>query len=114
VRSVVSGVLDYGTMGTILKQLALVTVSRNDFRRFKPTQQQDDDLEILIFQKKRQVGNYLYTAYPQGSFHYRSTELLTGKESKPEWPNISIAIDEEFSHDPETGIMGNRDQLSTQ
>ncbi|MEE4313007.1 MAG: CotH kinase family protein [Desulfofustis sp.] len=108
VRSVGSGVLDYGTMGTILKRLELVTVKPNDFNRFKPNGQQEDDLETIVFQKKRQVGDYVYVANPEGSIHYRSTALLVDKKTKPGWPIVSIATDEAFLHDPETGILANR------
>jgi len=110
IQSVGSGVLDFGTMGTMLKRLELVTVSRNDFSRFKPTEQHDGDMETLVFQKKRQVGDYLYTANPKGTIRYRSTDLLAGRKTKPDWPIVSIAIDEAFLHDPETGIMANRAQ----
>ncbi len=109
-KSISTGILDYGTMGQILKRLGLVRFTENDFQRFKKTEKAGEQIEEITFQKKRQVGDFLYAANTAGEIGYKSTELLQAIQSKNGWPVISIAVSEKYLNDPDKGILANRDK----
>ena len=106
-RMVATGVLDYGAMGKILKQLHLVDFTYNDFKRFKATEDSGDDIGQVTFQKKRRVGDEVFVANPQGKITFQSTVMVRSVTQKPDWPILSIAIDDERLNDPDKGIQKN-------
>lgn len=108
--TVSSGILDYGVMGQLMKKLGLVEFTDNDYSRYKKTTAADEDLEIMTFQKKRQVGSYLYKANNSRRVGYASTDIAEKYQAKTGWPVVSIYLDEENLHDPETGIVANSEK----
>ncbi|WP_163340847.1 CotH kinase family protein [Desulfopila sp. IMCC35008] len=110
VDSVSSGILDYGVMGQLMKKLGLVEFADNDYNRYKKTTGADEDLEIMTFQKKRQVGSYLYKANNSRKIGYTSTDIAKKYQAKTDWPVVSIYLDDKNLYDPETGIVANSEK----
>lgn len=109
--SVSTGILNYGPMGKILKRLDYVRLTANDNERFKKTAGNQDDLEVITFQKKRKVNQYLYQATSSLSKHRIRSDVLSGKvKNKKGWPILSIMADEKYLYDTEIGIVANRDK----
>lgn len=109
--SVGSGMMDYGTLGSILKQLHLVAPEPTDYERFPAVQHSDEELETLVFQKKRRVEEYAYGATTAHERAFRSSAVIHNlRPDSSQWPIISIVVDDDFLHDPDTGIMVNREQ----
>ncbi len=99
--------LNSGEMGKILQKLDYVHLIANDNKRFKKTERNQSDLEIITFKKKRQVGDYLFRATPHHFTGDRASEI--GKiKGKPGWPVLSIEIPDNYLHDPAIGIIANR------
>lgn len=110
-RMVATGVLDYGAMGKILKQLHLVDFTYNDFKRFKATDESDeDDIGQATFQKKRRVGDEVFVANPAGHIDFQSTAMVRRVVQKPDWPILSVFIDSDRLYDPVKGIVRHPDQ----
>lgn len=109
-RSISAGMLDYGTMGQILKRLKIVRLVENDFNRFKKTDNKDNHLDVVTFQKKRQVSEHVYVANPLAQTAFTSTQYIQSIITKKDWPIISIAIDPKHLNDPDKGIWVNREK----
>lgn len=108
--TVSSGILDYGVMGQLMKKLGLVEFADNDYSRYKKTAGNDEDLEIMTFQKKRQVGSYLYKANNSRTNDFISTDIAIKYPAKADWPVVSISLDETNLYNPETGIVANSEK----
>lgn len=109
--SISSGILNYGPMGKILKRMDYVQLTANDNTRFKKTADRLTDLELITFQKKRHVNDFLFQATP---FHSEQLSRLRGipneVKEKPGWPILSIVADNKYLYDPEMGIIANREK----
>jgi len=104
-------ILNFGQMGKILKRLDYIQIKANDNTRFKVTDQHQDDLELITFQKKRMVNEFLYQAAPlhkRKGIRLKSTELK--KKEKKGWPILSISINDKALYDQEIGIIANREK----
>lgn len=117
-KAVPTGILNYGEMGAILKELGYVQLVDNDNGRFPRT---DDDLdedqrrlELLPFQKKRHVDEYLYLANPAGRYGLLRQFFPGGLTAKGHWPVLAIRLPEEDLHDPAKGLLMHRDQKGRQ
>lgn len=108
--SISTGMLDYGTMGQVLKRLNLVNLVENDFQRFKPTDDIARQIDFVTFQKKRQVSRYLYDANIGANAGFKSTVFIKDRAPKRNWPIISIAVNVKDLNDPEYGIWVNREK----
>ena len=109
-QSISAGMLDYGTMGQILKRLGIVRLIENDFNRFKKTDNKDNQLDVVTFQKKRQVSEHVYVANPLAQTAFTSTQYIQSIITKKDWPIISIGIDPKHLNDPDKGIWVNREK----
>ena len=107
-QTVPTAILNYGPIGKILKQLALVKAVPNDYSRFPAlNQDQDVDIHANIFQKKRKVGQYLYLANQGGMEGFPSSQVIRPEYFRDGWSLISVVTDEENLFDPKTGIVVN-------
>jgi len=109
-KSIPVEMLNYGQFGKILKQLLLIKHAPNDDSRFPPTKNDGEDIEGLTFQKKRKVGDDLFSVNPYGMQGFKSTSVMAGVKNKQGWPIFSIVTSEENLFDSETGILANRDK----
>lgn len=113
-QAVPTGVLNYGEMGAILKDLGYVRLVANDNGRFPRTDGGADgegrSLELIPFQKKRLVDEYLYLANPAGRFGLLRQFFPGGLTTKGQWPILAIRLPEEDLFDPATGLLTNREQ----
>jgi hypothetical protein len=105
-RSVPTALLNYGAMGRIMKQLGVIKAVPNDYSRFPASESKEVDLTSNILQKKRQVGEYLYTANPGGVNRMPSSVVVDEKNFRDGWPLISIVTDANNLYGPE-GIITN-------
>jgi hypothetical protein len=92
-QSVPTALLNYGTMGRIMKQLGVVRAIPNDYSQFPALKNDQADLTSNILQKKRQVGEYLYKANPGGVKSMPSSIVVDEKDFRDHWPLISIVAD---------------------
>lgn len=113
-QTVTTGVLNYGEMGAILKDLGYVRLVANDTGRFPITDGGVDGkwrpLELIPFQKKRLVDEYLYLANPAGRYGLLWQFFPGGLTPKGQWPILAIRLPEEDLLDPATGLLTNREQ----
>lgn len=109
-----TGMLNYGEKGKVLRELGLVRLVDNDGTRFPRTQGNETwatsqpDLEIIPFQKKRKVDEYLYQAQPGSTPLTVSHFFPNGITHKGDWPILAIQLPPEALYDPERGIIANR------
>lgn len=109
-----TGMLNYGELGKALRDLGLVQLVDNDGSRFIPTEDREtrdslqQDVEIVPFQKKRKVDQYLYQAQPGGIPITVSHFFPEGFSHKGDWPILAIQLPPEALYDPERGIIANR------
>ena len=113
-QKVSTGILNYGALGEILKQLGLVRLEDNDEKRFFRTDaitpQEWETLEVVPFQKKRKVDGYLYSANTGGKAVLLGQFFPNGIVQKKHWPILAIKIPLEDLYDPERGILAHRDK----
>ncbi|MBN1842780.1 MAG: CotH kinase family protein [Deltaproteobacteria bacterium] len=107
-RAVPTGLLNYGPMGKVIKQLALVKAVSNDYSRFPASKEIQYDIETTIFQKKRHVGELLYEVNPGGENAFPSSVVIHEEDFKPGWPLISVVVDENALYDPVRGIVSHK------
>ena len=62
-----------------------------------------------VFQKKRRVGQTLYTVNSGGHNSLASTQVLKGQK-KDRFPTLSLAVDKTDLYDPKRGIIANYEQ----
>ncbi len=117
-KAVPTGLLNYGEMGSILKELGYIQLVANDNGRFPRTDDGVDEeqrpVELIPFQKKRQVDEYLYMANPAGRFGLLRQFFPEGLTAKGHWPVLAIRLPEEDLRDPATGLLTHRDQQGRQ
>lgn len=97
-----------GSFGESLRDQGFLEFTHNDYKRFKEYESSEEVIEHVIFQKKRQVGNYLYKIGNGQKHTFQSTAIAQSLTQKPDWPIISIFIDEKDLNDPDIGILPNR------
>lgn len=110
--TVATGVLNYGAMGKILKNIGYVNLVDNDEKRFVRTENGDlpteEDLELIPFQKKRKVDEYLYKAQRNVDQDTLKQFFPNGLKQKKGWPVLAIKLPPEQLYDPQVGIIANR------
>lgn len=113
-RTISTGILNYGDMGAILKELGFVRLVENDETRFHRSNKQGEDdensLELIPFQKKRRVDSFLYAVNPVGRTGMLREFFPNGLVEKKGWPVLSIKVPESDLNDPEKGLLEHRDQ----
>jgi len=102
-QTVPTGLLGYGAMGKVIKDLGLVKAVENDYSRF-PKTLGDVNINIPIFQKQRQVGTYLFAANPGGIEEFPSSRVINEECFREGWPLISIVADHNDLYGYERGI----------
>ncbi len=109
-----TGMLNYGEKGRLIKELGLVRLVDNDGIRFVPTEVNEawvaaqPDLEVIPFQKKRKIDQYLYQVQPSSTPITVSHFFPDGVPHKGDWPILAIQLSPEALYDPERGIIANR------
>ena len=106
-KSVPTAILSYGSMGKLLTRLGLIKAVENDYAVFKPSENGSAQKNTNGFQKKRQVGKYLYHANSGGMKNMPSSLVISDENFVPGWPLISIVVDDDSLYSPETGIVTN-------
>lgn len=113
-RNVSTGVLNFGEMGKILKHLGYVRLVENDEKRFPRTDREGslagEQLEVIPFQKKRLVDEYLYQANPSGNSEILQQFFPTGVRQKKNWPILAVQLPPDDLYGPEKGIITHRDR----
>ena len=104
--SIPTALLDYGGVGKIIRCLGLVRSVPNDFERFSKLTGTREENSLSVFQRKRQVGSYLYEANVGGAYAFPSSAVLDGVTLPDGWPVVSIVAAEDDLHGPQ-GIMEN-------
>ena len=110
VDTVPTGIINYGPMGKILKQLGRLRVRENDNQRFAQTSNFNKDITILPFQKRRQVDDYLFSANKLALPGFTSSRAISSVTPKKGWPVLSITLDEKDLYDPDRGILTNSEK----
>ncbi len=113
--TVATGVLNYGELGKILKNLGYVQLVDNDGRRFSQTEKSGENLadarlELIPFQKKRRVDEYVFKARPEGNSKALESFFPHGVKQKEDWPILAIIIPENDLYDADKGILRHRDK----
>lgn len=113
--AVPTGILNYGEFGKILKNLGYVQLVDNDGRRFPRTGESgeklaDAGLELIPFQKKRRVDEYLFKARPERYGKLVESFFPHGVKQKEGWPILAINLPEEDLNDADKGIIRHRDK----
>ncbi|MCP5102251.1 MAG: hypothetical protein GY950_02680, partial [bacterium] len=96
--SVPSGLLNYGTLGKLLKQLGLVVAVPNDQRRYKSSGTPEPGISASLFRKKRHVSEYLFRINPGGYRTLPSSRAVTPEHLTAEFaelPVLSVVTAEE-------------------
>lgn len=106
-RSVPSGMLNYGSLAKIMKQLGLVRVVPNDNTLFSHTDIEHTDIDGNLFQRKRQITDFMYSANPGGMKSMPASNVISPEDFREGWPLISIVANDEDLYDPEKGIILN-------
>lgn len=106
-KSVPTALLNYGPLGKTLKQLEVIQAIKNDYSLFPSSEESEADISTITFQKKRHVGEYLYTANPGGARDMPSSLIIDEEELKDGWPLISITVDKDDLYSKESGIITN-------
>jgi hypothetical protein len=105
--TVPSGLLNYGTLGKLMKQLGLVIAVPNDRARFSPTSEQVPDVNASLFRRKRYEGEYLFEANPGGYTTIPSSGAVSRKVLSPGLPVLSVVVQESDLFGKERGIVKN-------
>jgi len=106
-QEIPTALINYGPLGKLSKRRGFVYTVKNDYNLYPKSGKAIADLNANIFQKKRQVGKYLFRANPGRAEGFPSSEIIAKKYYQQGWPLISIAIDPEYLYDPVTGILMN-------
>jgi len=106
-KSVPTAILSYGSMGKLLTQLGLIKAIENDYAVFKASENSLAQKNTNGFQKKRQVGKYLYQTNSGGMKNMPSSLVISDENFVKGWPLISIVTDDDSLYSPETGIVTN-------
>lgn len=113
-RAVSTGVLNYGTLGKILKQLCFIRLVDNDEKRFFRTDEEvvedSNGFEVIPFQKKRRVDEYLYSTHVGGMAVLLPQFFPHGLAQRKKWPVLAINIQPEDLYGVENGILTHRDR----
>lgn len=107
-REIPSALMDYGPIGKLSKTRGFIYTVKNDYSLYPKSDQTIDDLNANIFQKKRQVGKYLFRVNPSLTEGFPSSAIIDKKYYRQGWPIISIVINPASLYDPLTGILMNR------
>jgi hypothetical protein len=114
IQAVPTGVLNYGEMGSILKELGYIRLAGNDESRYPRTDtatyEQQQRIDVISFQKKRRVDEHVYQANPAGRYGILHQFFPHGLIARGRWPVLAIHVQEKDLHDPETGILLHREQ----
>ncbi|MGH1540757.1 MAG: CotH kinase family protein [Arenicella sp.] len=109
-----TAMLDQGKKGKIIKQLGLVYAEVNDGQRYqKNTTVENDEEEVPInlFQRKRRVGDYLYRANVGGKANFPSRiESDADKIPHQHITQVSLGISDAALFDENLGILLNAGQ----
>ncbi len=103
-KAVPTGLLRYSTLGKVLAMIGVTRAIANDQSMFKPTENTAND---GIFQKKQQVGEYLFEINPGGMADFPSSQIIDREKFIGDWPIISIVTDDDNLYSPEKGIVVN-------
>jgi len=106
-KAVPTGLLRYGTLGKVFARLGITKAVTNDHSLFKPTKIAADDMGDSVFQKKQQVGKYLFEANTGGIANLPSSKVIDSEKFIGDWPIISIVTDDDNLYSPEKGIVTN-------
>lgn len=104
-HSVASGILNFGSLGALVKQLSLVRAVPNESWSAADEAQRPDP---PLFRRKRRESGIVYQVSPGGASGMPSSRAIGADDFEPGWPLLSIAIDEASLHDPETGLLANK------
>ncbi|MDP3479826.1 MAG: CotH kinase family protein [Desulfoprunum sp.] len=98
-------------MGEILKQLGYFRLVDNDEKRFFRTDNEStgetEPLELIPFQKKRRVDEYLYKIDDRDPLQQFFPKGLSQKKN---WPILAIKLSNEDLYDSKKGILTHRDK----
>ncbi|MFC2169662.1 CotH kinase family protein [Acidobacteriota bacterium] len=104
-QSVPSGILSYGSLGRIVKQLGVVQAIPNDFSVFKPSVDNTALMNEGYIQNKRYVGDYLFQSKIGGAKDMPSSLAVRKEFFKDGWPLLSVVVDKDDLFSPERGII---------
>lgn len=103
-KAVPTELLRYGALGKVLARIGVIKAIPNDHSLFMPTESAVSD---GIFQKKQQVGEYLFEINPGGMTDLPSSKVIDPEKFIGDWPVISIVTDEDNLYSSEKGIVTN-------
>lgn len=106
-KAVPTGLLKYGTLGKVFARLGITKAITNDYSLFKPTDISAIDTDDSVFQKKQQIGEYLFEINPGGIADLPSSKVIDPEKFIGDWPTISIVTDDDNLYSPEKGIVTN-------
>ncbi len=118
-RRIATNMLDNGALGKIIKKLDLVESDINDGKRFPTTKKEDEHkgklldrgVEKVTFQRKRKPNSFLYSPVDYRPDHQsKPYDLVKSVVQKEGWPVLSINLPDRSLHDPEIGLLANRDK----
>ena len=106
-RSVPSAMLQYGSMGQLLRKMDLVGVIPNDYSQYFYAKTSQFDAQRRIFRRKGRIGIQLASVEGIGvDPENMPSSLVMGPEQlQGELPVLSISIDENDLHDPTIGLL---------
>lgn len=108
--------VNYGAFGKVVTRLGLFTPVPNDTTRYAPTEPVQSQDATAIFQKKRVVGDWLFTPRNRWAHELPSSKMVSGMPIIRSCPVISIAVNEEdltgpdgiFTHPEKRGRKSER------
>ena len=105
--AVPSGLLNYGKLGKLMKQLGLVLAVPNNRARISPGEEPAPDFNASLFRRKRYEGEYLFKANPGGYRTIPSSSAVSPKTLSPGLPVLSVVVQESDLFGKERGIVTN-------
>lgn len=105
-RSVPAGMLDYGTLGKLLKRIGVIINEPAAENALVPRRGPSFGGNSF-FRRKRSEGPLMNTANPKGFAAFPSSTIVKPDDLRPNWPLLSVVIDEKDLSDPETGVEAN-------
>ncbi len=106
-KAVPTGVLRYGTLGKVFARLGVTKAVVNDHSLYTPTEVAAVDTDGGVYQKKQQVGEYLFETNSGGMADLPSSKVIDADKFIGDWPIISIVTDEANLYSSEKGIVTN-------
>ncbi len=106
-KAVPTGLLRYGTLGKVFARLGVTKAVVNDHSLFKPSENTALATNDGVYQKKQQVGEYLFEINPGGMADLPSSKVIDQEKFIGDWPIISIVTDDDNLYSPEKGIVTN-------